>query len=117
MPDFSTLPTDQLVDRLRRAAATWLRNDDLLLLEELIRQFNKLESSLDACRQIRQEDVEAFQREVHRLRSDPLAFCSLGEYWFKGQGHMKIGVQIVGNKIQVVERGGGVDFLAQQVPG
>jgi hypothetical protein len=32
------LPTAQLIAELRRAAATWFRNDHLLLLEEMIRR-------------------------------------------------------------------------------
>jgi hypothetical protein len=32
------MPTPELVDALRRAAAVWFRNDHLLLLEELIRR-------------------------------------------------------------------------------
>jgi len=30
-----------LIDQLRRAASTWFKNSDLLLLEELIRRFTK----------------------------------------------------------------------------
>jgi len=32
------MPTAELVDALRRAAAVWFRNDHLLLLEEMIRR-------------------------------------------------------------------------------
>lgn len=45
MPDFFALPTDQLIDRLRRAASIWFKNDDLLLLEELIRRFRQAEKT------------------------------------------------------------------------
>jgi hypothetical protein len=40
-PALAAVPTDKLVELLRRAAATWFRNDDLLLLEELIRRVQK----------------------------------------------------------------------------
>jgi hypothetical protein len=33
------LTDDSLVEALRRAASTWFKNDDLLLLEELIRRY------------------------------------------------------------------------------
>ena len=29
----------ELIEQLRKAASTWFRNDDLLLLEELIRRY------------------------------------------------------------------------------
>jgi hypothetical protein len=39
---FSELSTEALVERLRKAASIWFKNDDLLLLEELIRRLHKL---------------------------------------------------------------------------
>ena len=36
--DQRNLPLEELIDQLRRAAATWFKNSDLLLLEELIRR-------------------------------------------------------------------------------
>ena len=36
------LPMEDLVTRLRKAASAWFKNDDLLLLEELIRRVNEL---------------------------------------------------------------------------
>ena len=36
----SELSNAELIEQLRRAAATWFKNSDLLLLEELIRRFN-----------------------------------------------------------------------------
>jgi hypothetical protein len=36
----TSLTDIELIEQLRRAAATWFKNSDLLLLEELIRRFN-----------------------------------------------------------------------------
>jgi hypothetical protein len=36
------MPDDELIELLRRAASTWFRNSDLLLLEEMIRRLNHL---------------------------------------------------------------------------
>jgi hypothetical protein len=36
------LPMEDLVAQLRKAAGTWFKNSDLLLLEELIRRVNLL---------------------------------------------------------------------------
>ena len=36
-----------LVEQLRRAAAVWFKNDDLLLLEELIRRYRNAKNLLD----------------------------------------------------------------------
>jgi hypothetical protein len=36
------LPAEDLIEQLRRAASTWFKNSDLLLLEELIRRFKLL---------------------------------------------------------------------------
>jgi hypothetical protein len=44
------VPTDALIVRLRRAASIWFKNDDLLLLEELIRRFAKAEKDLEDSR-------------------------------------------------------------------
>lgn len=33
---------EELVSQLRRAASTWFKNSDLLLLEELIRRYKKV---------------------------------------------------------------------------
>ena len=41
METFRNLPDSELVERLRRAAGTWFKNTDLLLLEELIRRFRQ----------------------------------------------------------------------------
>jgi hypothetical protein len=35
------MTTTELIDHLRRAAAIWFKNDDLLLLEELIRRLQR----------------------------------------------------------------------------
>jgi hypothetical protein len=35
------LPDDEIVEQLRRAASIWFRNEHLLLLEELIRRYQK----------------------------------------------------------------------------
>jgi hypothetical protein len=43
MPDFSSLSTATVVERLRKAASIWFKNDDLLLLEELIRRLYRKE--------------------------------------------------------------------------
>ena len=37
------MPLDDLIDRLRRVGHIWLKNDDLLLLEELIRRAQQRE--------------------------------------------------------------------------
>jgi hypothetical protein len=45
MPDLTnsrSLTDETLIADLRKAAATWLKNSDLLALEELIRRFSKL---------------------------------------------------------------------------
>lgn len=34
-----------LIEQLRRAASVWFKNDDLLLLEELIRRYHMREQS------------------------------------------------------------------------
>jgi hypothetical protein len=39
------LTDEELIEQLRRAAATWFKNSDLLLLEEFIRRFNHKEKS------------------------------------------------------------------------
>jgi hypothetical protein len=36
--DNRNLPLNDLIDQLRKAAGTWFKNSDLLLLEELIRR-------------------------------------------------------------------------------
>jgi len=41
------LPDTNLIEALRRAAATWFKNSDLLLLEELIRRYRRLGSHPD----------------------------------------------------------------------
>ena len=41
------MPLDELVDQLRRAGSTWFRNDDLLLLEELIKRVQERERGVD----------------------------------------------------------------------
>ncbi len=43
------LSDDELIELLRRAASTWFRNSDLLLLEEMIRRLQhlRLETSRD----------------------------------------------------------------------
>jgi hypothetical protein len=38
---------DELIEILRRAASIWFKNDDLLLLEELIRRYKRTKRSLD----------------------------------------------------------------------
>lgn len=38
------LSTEDLVTQLRRSAAIWFKNDDLLLLEELIRRMYRLQT-------------------------------------------------------------------------
>lgn len=52
MADLAELATDKLVELLRRAAATWFRNDDLLLLEELIRRMGKSEQEIAARKRL-----------------------------------------------------------------
>ena len=42
----ATLDNEQLIEQLRRAAATWFKNSDLLLLEEFIRRFTRLSAGL-----------------------------------------------------------------------
>lgn len=41
---FRQTPLPEVVDRLRRAGHTWFRNEDLLLLEELIRRAQMLDA-------------------------------------------------------------------------
>ena len=41
----SDLTDAKLIEQLRRAAATWFKNWDLLLLEEFIRRFNLKEKT------------------------------------------------------------------------
>jgi hypothetical protein len=36
--DWRAIPDDELIRRLREAASAWFNNDQLLLLEELIRR-------------------------------------------------------------------------------
>lgn len=41
-------PSDEeLTDQLRRAASIWFKNEDLLLLEELIRRWNRTKKERD----------------------------------------------------------------------
>jgi len=37
----------ELIEQLRRAAGVWFKNSDLLLLEELIRRFQKRTAPID----------------------------------------------------------------------
>jgi hypothetical protein len=39
-PTGAKITDSELIDRLRRAASIWFKNEDLLLLEELIRRFH-----------------------------------------------------------------------------
>jgi hypothetical protein len=39
---YSDLSNEALIEQLRRAAATWFKNSDLLMLEEFILRFNRL---------------------------------------------------------------------------
>jgi hypothetical protein len=39
------IPADDLIEQLRKAGSVWFRNDDLLLLEELIRRFKVLRAN------------------------------------------------------------------------
>lgn len=40
------IPDEELIGQLRKAASTWFKNSDLLLLEELIRRYSHLRSTL-----------------------------------------------------------------------
>jgi hypothetical protein len=42
MIDCRDVPDDELIRRLREAAAAWFNNDELLMLEELIRRMEKV---------------------------------------------------------------------------
>ena len=42
MTNARDLTDEEIIDALRRAAATWWRNDDIVLLEELVRRFRRL---------------------------------------------------------------------------
>jgi len=37
------MTSSELIEHLRRAASIWFKNDDLLMLEELIRRYHELE--------------------------------------------------------------------------
>ena len=50
--NYRELPTSDLIARLRRAAATWFKNDDLLLVEELIRRLQQAPVPENYCRLI-----------------------------------------------------------------
>lgn len=39
---FEHLSFEELETRMRRLGAVWLRNDDLLMLEELLRRMNRM---------------------------------------------------------------------------
>jgi hypothetical protein len=47
MPDFSQLSTPEIIMRLRKCASIWFKNDDLLLLEELIRRTTLAEKRVE----------------------------------------------------------------------
>ena len=44
---YESLTMDELETKLRRVGAVWFRNDDLLLLEELLRRTRQLEKRND----------------------------------------------------------------------
>ncbi len=41
---------EELVEHLRRVAAIWFKNTDLILLEDLIRRFERLKTENEKCR-------------------------------------------------------------------
>lgn len=53
-----SLTDAELVVRLRRAAGTWFKDSDLLLLEELIRRFSRENPDNPALRLRRQHHIE-----------------------------------------------------------
>jgi hypothetical protein len=55
---------DELIDHLRRAAATWFKNSDLLLLEELIRRYRKAGSKLLMLEEIVEDRCHAETSEI-----------------------------------------------------
>jgi hypothetical protein len=42
----NNMTDDELTEQLRKAASIWFKNDDLLLLEELLRRWKKLQLEL-----------------------------------------------------------------------
>lgn len=42
---YADLPDDDLFDRLKHLAAQWFKNDDILLLEELFRRYDRARQS------------------------------------------------------------------------
>lgn len=43
-----SLTDDQLIERLRHQASIWFKNDDIVLLEDFIRRFNKCRRSISS---------------------------------------------------------------------
>jgi hypothetical protein len=44
---FDDLSETDLEERLRRLGSIWFRNDDLLLLEEMLRRYKRMKEELD----------------------------------------------------------------------
>ena len=40
----------ELVEQLRRAASIWFKNEDLLMLEELLRRYARVQAKVNAMR-------------------------------------------------------------------
>lgn len=43
---------EQLIEDLRRAAATWFRNADLLLLEDFIKRFERMKRAMPVVEEV-----------------------------------------------------------------
>lgn len=43
---YETLPLPELIARLRKQAWVWFKNDDILLLDELIRRTERMQGAL-----------------------------------------------------------------------
>jgi hypothetical protein len=48
MIDARPLSDKDLIDRLRRCGAVWFKNDDIMLLEELIRRYERKREPVNA---------------------------------------------------------------------
>ena len=52
MTNARNLTDEEIIDALRRAAATWWRDADIVLLEELVRRFRRLRGTHPALRAV-----------------------------------------------------------------
>jgi hypothetical protein len=69
----SNISDSNLIEQLRKAASTWFKNSDLLLLEELIRRYHKARSTdlkrLLADKEAISKTASDYLHELERFRN------------------------------------------------